>query len=776
MKFCFYKLLLFISLSLEMGAQEISLSLLITGSDAHQGLPLASIQINDEWITTNNTGQAQMVLRKPGNYTINVGYVSFHDTSFSVSLLRDTLLTVSLKPRKLTLTEVKIWDSELSAAAQLLQREVLSTSVTSKDVTEMPLIGGEPDILKPLQSTPGVQGGLPGSADLYIRGSDQYQNGVMLDGFPIYNTSHIYGYISAIPPGATEKLSLHKEAYPIQYGNGAAGYINAVIKRASLQKTQGEAGFGIGSVYGHITVPVKKGTSALLAGGRFSSTGLVFNTADALGMPIADFTPGFNDMILKYHHRLSDTRQLEVLGYFSSDFLQVNNFLANGKLNVHNGLVGFTYRHQPLNGWYNTHKLFASNYRFFQDYTFKNSAGESVNKDTFRYKYRIVNLGWEALWNKNLTPDFKFTFGGEINIHTYFSPEIKVSNANGFSSYNNQNSQGELVYNPVGFLSFSWKITNAFRLNTGGRLSLVSYPGKTELLALPRVNLTYTCSKSTALFLALDYSSQTFHRYRSANFGSAIDLPVMPSANLPLQINNQLAAGAIFSRGSFDVQIQAFYRKLRQASERNYNAPSTAYNLEGEILPPGTPGSDLTSVNGFAYGLETGLKYAWSIFKFKMSYTWSRSIRNSPLINEGRAYNFEFNHEHSVRSDFIVRFKRNSLDKVVEIGSSWTYGSGYYTQFPLSFINAPSIPGSNGGIIGYIDQRNNAQLPPFHHLDLVINFIAQKKYGSRTFSISFFNVYLNPLYTSYDYDTNGNLIGANPFVFIPSINWSFKFK
>ena len=60
----------------------------------------------------------------------------------------------------------------------------------------VPALFGEVDVLKVLQLLPGVQSGGEGQTGLYVRGGSPDQNLVLLDGAPVYNAAHLFGFFS----------------------------------------------------------------------------------------------------------------------------------------------------------------------------------------------------------------------------------------------------------------------------------------------------------------------------------------------------------------------------------------------------------------------------------------------------------------------------------------------------------------------------------------------------------------------------------------------------
>lgn len=755
------------------------LEITVLGTKGEAGLPRASVRLGDEWITTNETGYGEFVNLKDSVYTLSIGYIGYHDTTYEFRLSQDTAIVVSLSARKQTLVEVEVWDERLSSGEQVLMKNVLRSEVLQTDVKSRPLIGGEPDVLKPLQSVPGVQTGFPGSAELYVRGSDLYQNSVMLDGFSIYNVSHGFGYVSAIPPSVVQKLNFYKEAFPVEYANGVSSFLDADILRANTQHWKGHINGGIGSLSGHVEVPIEQNKSGVLIGGRFSTSGIILEGLKAFGVEIDDFTTGFNDAVIKYHHRLSPKTEINVLGYYASDYIKNSDFPADGKLGLSNSLLGLTLHKQLSRGGWSSHKASYSNLTYRQKYSYKYPSNQIhlLPGDQFQYHYSINTLKWQSLWSKKVSNRVRVKLGGDLEYSNFQSPRVEVSSVNLQEIFKGQQHEPVRLTAPSLFGSIKWQMTPEVSLVSGIRLTPYFYDENLQIAALPRVLVMYHPLESTSLFLSYDETAQASHRFRNTNYSSSLDFPLAPSKDLPVQTAKQLAFGGAFSQGAFQCQLQGFYRYLKNTTDRNYYQDQVLYTLDEEIIPPANPANTLMPVNGEAYGLETSLSYKWSIFSLNLAYTWSRSFRHSNELNENEPYRFEYNRDHFFKTDFITRFKRNELGKIVQIGASFTYGSGRYSQFPLQFQNAPVLPGNNriGGLLPLIPRRNNVLLPSIHHLDVVINFIAQKEKGVRTFSISVFNVYLSQLTTGYSYDATGDLEEVEPITILPTISYSYEF-
>lgn len=67
-------------------------------------------------------------------------------------------------------------------------------------IKKLPALMGEVDVLKVIQLLPGVQSGTEGSSGIYVRGGGPDQNLILLDGVPVYNASHLFGFFSVLMP------------------------------------------------------------------------------------------------------------------------------------------------------------------------------------------------------------------------------------------------------------------------------------------------------------------------------------------------------------------------------------------------------------------------------------------------------------------------------------------------------------------------------------------------------------------------------------------------
>jgi hypothetical protein len=217
----------------------------------------------------------------------------------------------------------------------------------------------------------------------------------------------------------------------------------------------------------------------------------------------------------------------------------------------------------------------------------------------------------------------------------------------------------------------------------------------------------------------------------------------------------------------YETSIEVYYKEMQNQVDYIDGANLLLNNLlEGELM----------NGKGRAYGLELFLKKAKGDFTGWLSYTLARSERLVNGINNSEWYPNRFDKLHNL--NLVGMY---TLNKRVEFGSTFVFGTGTPTTFPTNRIEfqAYVIPHN---INNY---RNNARIPVYHRLDISATFhLKDKKSGKYKHNIvvSAYNVYARKNPFSIYFRGNEN----NPTVtqaiqfsvvgnIIPSVAYNFKF-
>jgi hypothetical protein len=151
----------------------------------------------------------------------------------------------------------------VSTSSQRLREHVESTQMGKVDLPlkmllKTPSIGGEPDIIKALQLTPGVKRGTEGGIGMYVRGGGNDENLVLMDGAPVYNSGHLLGFFSVFNSSALKDVQLYKSSFPAQYGGRLSSVLDVRTKEGSLEEYHASGSIGLISSSLSLSGPIIK--------------------------------------------------------------------------------------------------------------------------------------------------------------------------------------------------------------------------------------------------------------------------------------------------------------------------------------------------------------------------------------------------------------------------------------------------------------------------------------------------------------------------------------
>ena len=152
--------------------------------------------------STNSFGFFSLTLPK-GEVELIFSFVGYQDFKVKIDLLSNIKINPKLILDSQFIDEVTL-ESKVSNVKST-QTSVISVPV--KQIKSIPMLLGEVDILKSIQLLPGVQSGNEGTSGFYVRGGGPDQNLILLDGVPVYNSSHLFGFFSVFNADAIRMLS-----------------------------------------------------------------------------------------------------------------------------------------------------------------------------------------------------------------------------------------------------------------------------------------------------------------------------------------------------------------------------------------------------------------------------------------------------------------------------------------------------------------------------------------------------------------------------------------
>ena len=341
-----------------------------------------------------------------------------------------------------------------------------ATEISSEETKNVPVVLGERNVLKIATLLPGISNAGEGATGFNVRGGSADQNLVLMDGAVIYNPTHFFGIFQALNPFTVENLKIYKGSIPAEFGGRLSSVFEITNKDANMEKIKGEASIGPVTSNIALEVPLIKGTSSILIGGRGSYSDWILRSLDEESLK--NSKASFYDVISKYNHKISENSMVELSAYYSKDAFSITS----------DSIYNYSNRALSVNWNYKfnekkTGKLLLTNsqYRFNIDFD-----GESNND--FRLGYRInetmLKLKMKYIYNN------KHTFDYGISSKLYANDPGEISPQGGESIVAEKQIPQDRALESAFFISDAYKLSERFLINLGFRYSLFFGLGPTE--------------------------------------------------------------------------------------------------------------------------------------------------------------------------------------------------------------------------------------------------------------------------------------------------------
>ncbi len=705
---------------------------------------------------------------------LNYSYIGYNSYSTKFKLLGDTVINVALEPSA-ELKEVVINADESSE--QFQERSQMSTvEIPIEQIKALPAFLGEVDVLKAMQLLPGVSGGTEGTSGIFVRGGSPDQNLILLDGVPVYNASHLFGFFSVFNSDAINKVTLIKGGFPARYGGRLSSVIDIRMKEGNMNEFHSEGSIGLVASRLTFEGPIKKGKTSFMVSGRRTYIDLI--TRPILKAQNDGAVSGyyFYDLNAKINHKISDKDHLYLSGYFGRDKAYFNydyQYDIDSYRNEENGL--FWGNATAVARWNHvyTKKLFSNLTATFTDYKFDIYSNFTDANDDGSTTY----LGFEyysGIYDWNLKYDFDYIpapnhylkFGGNITYHT-FQPgatQFIVTEIDLYSEEFNVSSENIFATEFDLYIEDDWEMNDKIKVNGGLHASGFLVNESFYKSLQPRISARYLINPELSLKASFCTMTQYIHLLTNSGVGLPTDLWVPATDTVPPQQAYQSAIGAAYKfKKNYEVSIEAYYKKMNNIIEYKEGASYLFDGLQGWE-------DKVEKGEGWAYGGEFFVQKKEGKLSGWVGYTLAWTNRQFPTINLGEKFPYKYDRRHDFEIAAIYKFN----DKF-ELSGTWVYSSGQPISLPIA-----KYEGVFTEVIYAYEGRNGYRMNSYHRMDINLAIHKQKKYWSQTWNFGAYNLYnhLNPffIYQTYDYITNRNYYKqVSLFPIIPSVSYEFKF-
>jgi len=733
---------------------------------------------------TNAYGFYSLTLQE-GMRKLTFSFVGYEPLEMAVYLDADSSINIELNETLLTIQEVEIvgrTDKPL-----LLDGQISEFRFSGKTLSKLPGITGDKDIIKSLQVVPGIETFGDGSSLFFVRGGSSDQNLILIDEVPIYNTSHLFGFLSVISPDAISDIEVFKGDFPAKYGNRLSSVVDIKTKDGNMKR------FGFGGNIGPYTStlslegPVIKEKSSFYLGGRFST----LQWLPQLYYTDQEIRIGFFDFNAKLNFKLSDRDRLFGTFYIGNDNLERKTYSSIQTYGIGwNNILG-TLR---WNHVYNN-KLFSNTTVYITRYQYLLYLSEDRNE---YWNSSIGDLSFKTDFTWFLNPDNTIKAGlqisshsldaGNINLNEGAADEVPTYNCAEYAFYaGNQQNIGKKITLRYGlrlpiwqdlgpatvyYFDDNYNVIDTFEVDKNA-----VYSSYTSLE--PRVNITYLVKANHSLKAGYSRTTQFLNELNnSISPFNSLSVWVPSGPTLEPQKANQYSLGYFtsFNKENLKFSAELYYKQFDNYIDYAPHA-NMLYNplIEGEVRQG----------KAWSYGLELMIRKPYGYLTGWVGYTYSRVFAKTPGVNNGKSYRAFHDRPHS-----LTVFVSYDTKKRWTFSANWILLSGAAITTPVSFYDY------NGYVVPVYGDKNNDRLPVYHRLDISANFRLNKDNAARykhSLILNLYNVYgrNNPYFLSFNriIDDGGDYIVPADHLkpqervaatlsvseIIPSINYQFKF-
>lgn len=768
----------------QLNAQKATISGFIEDAKTGEKLFGASIYSKETLLgTTSNLYGFYSLTLPQGVHSVTFSYVGFQPIQMNLNLTKDTLITITLSPT----IDLKEFEVVATETEQIQERTQMSTIEISMDkLKKLPAFMGERDILKTIQLLPGVQSGTEGSSGMYVRGGGPDQNLILLDGVPVYNAAHLFGFFSVFNADAISNVQLTKGGFPARYGGRLSSVLDIRMKEGNNKEFHGEGSIGLISSKLTLEGPIIKDKTSFIVSGRRTYI-------DLLTRPIiktvsrnqgAETVAGyyFGDFNAKINHKINDKHRLFLSTYYGTDnaYLTTGFSYDNTTENLTAGLEWGNITGALRWNYLINKKLFAnttitySRYNFLVGQSFESITKQQPKDDvtSFAFDYTSGIFDWAGKVDFDYIPNGNhyIKFGASDIYHT-FSPGVNTINYNANSQEIDTTFGNDKIYAHEMYIyaEDDIKLNKKLKANIGFHLSGFKLKETFYHSFQPRISARYLINSNMSVKAAYSTMAQYIHLLTNAGIGLPTDLWVPATENVLPMFSNQIAAGWAYTyKKKYEVSVEAYYKTMSNLIEYKDGASFFGGDSNWE--------NKLERGDGLAYGAEFFVQKKNGPLNGWVGYTLSWTNRTFENLNFGETFPYRYDRRH----DVSIALSYDFADKA-DIGLVWVYGTGNAVSLPIAkypsanedpffYYNTP---------VDYFENRNGYRMPAYHRLDLSLNIYKKKKWGEAVWNVSIYNTYnrQNPFFLFIGNNNFGepNLRQVALFPIMPSISYAFKF-
>ncbi|GAB1415830.1 TonB-dependent receptor [Paludibacter sp.] len=665
-----------------------------------------------------------------GEHTLKINYIGYQEIEFPVNLSANIRQDFKVEQSSTLLSEIVVSPNKKND--NITKTSIGVEKLTISEIKNIPVLFGEPDVLKTVSLTPGVTSLREGNGGSYVRGGNSSQNLILLDEAVVYYPFHLLGFFSTFNNDAIKDITVYKGTAPAYYGGRISSVMDVRMKDGNNQSFGVSGGVGLISSRLTLECPIVKDRGSFIVSGRRTYIDMLMKLTN--NPDISNNTLNFYDLNAKVNFKINKNNRIYLSAYSGRDAFEVPNHFG---MSWGNRTATCRLKHFWHDKLYSNTLVAYSDFDYDVKLAFEPSAFNLVSgikSVYFKHEFSFIvnnrsnlNVGFDNMWHDikpgQLVADanaivhpkkIEERHGQEraIYVHNEYRPSDNwILNLGVRVSRFRLHGPGTFYRYENGLLKDSLIYTSTSRI-------------KTFVTPEKRFNVTHIINQQQSI--KFDYSSNTqnIHLISTSDASLPVDIWLMTDYNIRPQASDQISLG--YNRNSKDDMYQfsaeAYFKWIINQIDLKKDADIMANeHIEGELIYG----------KGRSYGLELMLKKAYGKLYGWVAYTLSKTELNMPGINNGNWYPAR----HDVTNDLSI-VGVYQLTKKLTFSATWVYQTGNAVTFP---IGTYTINGETKYLYG---DRNSNRMPDYHRLDLGLtwNFKSKSKFES-SLNLSVYNAY-----------------------------------
>ncbi len=722
---------------------------------SNNGLELATIAISNTSLGTYTDDQGRFDIEIPAQHiseNLIFHALGYEDIIYKIDELQDSYVMVAMKSGGFSIDEVTIVNRQKPIKVNQINNSIGLNQNQLNDKTSG-VVGS--DLSRQLQLLPGISAHDDASAKIKIRGSNSDETMIIIDGLPIYHSSHYYGIFSGVNTSFIDSINIYKNNYPLQYDGKTGGVVELYSSDRQAQKAKGNIEVNLLTVSADATIPLSKKTMIVVAGrstiGNVSNSQFntfapesaepetVDNFRDPKMNQSTDPQFSFYDINAKLQTRFRQKDVLSIQFYKSTDRLSNIydrkledsqkdriELMANEQAYWDNTAMGIDYKMKISASTHWNTGLYYSRYdnEITNDYRI-----DAMPKGNMQGPPPMSNISEvRSKQNNNLTET-----GVDSHLsHTIGSQTFQIGLSATqhdlhYKIEENRNIQfqgAKVFYESAIYTGYKGQLTDKLFLNTGLRASYFDLNRGSYFS--PRALLNYSITDRISTKVSYGYYQQLVRQFHYEYRGEPMEIWVSAGQNdIPVLKSHNMMIGGTARFGGFTIDVEAYHKQMEG-------------KVEYAVLNPGNGSANTNQArdyqlfkgDGISLGIDVLLSTGYKKYDTYLSYSLSKSTQRFDEIARNKYFPTEDDRRHQLK--WINTFKTGNITW----GANTVYISGRrYTDIQTL--------GEQGNITQSNPDQRFTRLPANQRIDLSATFDFNVSKLNSSISIALFNALNN---------------------------------